>query len=230
MDTLGASALHPSPVATSVVPTWTIRRKPNFWMSGPMKAAAMVIGNSIYTCRHPCYPYSIWYSVPIVLNRQEMSFWRNFCHMLLSTFSFNSGTASEGNFAKMTFLFQIFRICYMKMITIDTKTRTHFDGILPKGPYPPCLRMADRALLAGYHRLKNIVWHYPESDGVVIRIRHFELKYHDFTQENAFESAKLRPFCFSLYIYCSTGSTGATQYMPFEIHLQGMRHAFKYLW
>ena len=26
------------------------------------------------------------------------------------------------------------------------------DGILPKGPYPPCLRMADRALLAGYHQ------------------------------------------------------------------------------
>ena len=25
-------------------------------------------------------------------------------------------------------------------------------GILPKGPYPPCLRMADRALLAGYPR------------------------------------------------------------------------------
>ena len=32
-----------------------------------------------------------------------------------------------------------------------------FEGILPKGPYPPCLRMADRALLAGYPR--NIaVW------------------------------------------------------------------------
>ena len=28
----------------------------------------------------------------------------------------------------------------------------HIDGILPKGPYPPCLRMADRALLAGYPR------------------------------------------------------------------------------
>ena len=27
----------------------------------------------------------------------------------------------------------------------------YVDGILPKGPYPPCLRMADRALLAGYH-------------------------------------------------------------------------------
>ena len=25
-----------------------------------------------------------------------------------------------------------------------------FDGVLPKEPYPPCLRMADRALLAGY--------------------------------------------------------------------------------
>ena len=28
----------------------------------------------------------------------------------------------------------------------------HIDGILPKGPYPPCLRIADRALLAGYPR------------------------------------------------------------------------------
>ena len=30
-----------------------------------------------------------------------------------------------------------------------------FDGILPKGPYPPCLCMADRALLAGYPRIKD---------------------------------------------------------------------------
>ena len=29
---------------------------------------------------------------------------------------------------------------------------SYIDGILPKGPYPPCLRMADRALLAGYPR------------------------------------------------------------------------------
>ena len=28
-----------------------------------------------------------------------------------------------------------------------------FDGILPKGPYPPCLRMAERAFLAGYTRI-----------------------------------------------------------------------------
>ena len=37
-------------------------------------------------------------------------------------------------------------------ITVTTQSKTHFDGILPKGPYPPCLRMADRALLAGYPR------------------------------------------------------------------------------
>ena len=29
---------------------------------------------------------------------------------------------------------------------------SYIDGILPKGPYPPRLRMADRALLAGYYR------------------------------------------------------------------------------
>ena len=28
----------------------------------------------------------------------------------------------------------------------------HIDGILPKRPYPPCLRMAERVLLAGYPR------------------------------------------------------------------------------
>ena len=33
------------------------------------------------------------------------------------------------------------------------KIKAHFGGILPKGSYPPYLRMADRALLAGYHRL-----------------------------------------------------------------------------
>ena len=26
------------------------------------------------------------------------------------------------------------------------------DGILPKGPYPPCLRMVDRPILAEYPR------------------------------------------------------------------------------
>ena len=31
----------------------------------------------------------------------------------------------------------------------------YYDGILPKGSYPPCLRMAGRDFLAGYPRLKG---------------------------------------------------------------------------
>ena len=42
------------------------------------------------------------------------------------------------------------------------KKRTHIDGILPKRPYPPCLRMADRTVLAGYPRYGQCSkWHYP---------------------------------------------------------------------
>ena len=32
------------------------------------------------------------------------------------------------------------------------KSHWHVEGILPKGPYLPCVSMAGRALLAGYHR------------------------------------------------------------------------------
>ena len=35
-------------------------------------------------------------------------------------------------------------------------TDAYINGILPKGPYPPCLRMADRALLAGYTRYMHL--------------------------------------------------------------------------
>ena len=37
-----------------------------------------------------------------------------------------------------------------------TKFSRYIDGILPKGPYPPCLRMADRALLVGYIYLNTV--------------------------------------------------------------------------
>ena len=42
----------------------------------------------------------------------------------------------------------------------------YFDGILPKGPYPPCLRMSERALLAEYPRftclkvVQHPIFHY----------------------------------------------------------------------
>ena len=37
-------------------------------------------------------------------------------------------------------------------VNVGTQAVWCIEGILPKGPYPPCLRMADRALLAGYPR------------------------------------------------------------------------------
>ena len=46
-----------------------------------------------------------------------------------------------------------FRPCWVHYIFIRAwHLYATVDGILPKGPYPPCLRMADRALLAGYPR------------------------------------------------------------------------------
>ena len=49
-------------------------------------------------------------------------------------------------------------LCFVREKELKTHSllsRTHIDGILPKGPYPPCLRMADRALLAGYPRYEG---------------------------------------------------------------------------
>ena len=43
---------------------------------------------------------------------------------------------------------------------------TEFDGILPKGPYPPCLRMADRALLAGYPRIVDVSFTKTQSGSI----------------------------------------------------------------
>ena len=47
------------------------------------------------------------------------------------------------------------------LITDASGISVHYiEGILPKGPYLPCLSMAGRALLAGYHRyilFSNIV-------------------------------------------------------------------------
>ena len=40
-------------------------------------------------------------------------------------------------------------LCFDTLCMIP-RMYAHFEGILPKGPYPPCLRMSDRALLAGF--------------------------------------------------------------------------------
>ena len=50
--------------------------------------------------------------------------------------------------ARHLYTFQI-----KKRVKFNLRISTlYIDGILPKGPYPPCLRMAGRALLAGYPR------------------------------------------------------------------------------
>ena len=56
-----------------------------------------------------------------------------------TTFSFRYTVHHKG------YLCTMFTLCY-------GLAQAYFEGILPKGPYPPCLRMADRALLAGYPR------------------------------------------------------------------------------
>ena len=45
-----------------------------------------------------------------------------------------------------------YRICSFELTLRGVVDDAYIDGILPKGPYPPGLRMADRALLAGYPR------------------------------------------------------------------------------
>ena len=40
----------------------------------------------------------------------------------------------------------------LQMTNCEIGKHTHIEGILPKGPYLPCVSMAGRALLAGYPR------------------------------------------------------------------------------
>ena len=51
----------------------------------------------------------------------------------------------------------LFSMLYLTRIQIYWLLLAQFEGILPKGPYLPCVSMAGRALLAGYHRIINII-------------------------------------------------------------------------
>ena len=42
--------------------------------------------------------------------------------------------------------------CKPVIITLYARWYPYIEGILPKGPYLPCVSIAGRALLAGYHR------------------------------------------------------------------------------
>ena len=63
---------------------------------------------------------------------------------------------------------------------------SHIDGILPKGPYPPCLRMADRALLAGYPRYMNTV-SVPFYNNVVFNGRYIKSTLTQFDSFSSYE-------------------------------------------
>ena len=86
----------------------------------------------------------------------KLHFFASFCFTKVTT------SSPQILFNCQWFLFQLHRLglrlnnsdsCFIPAKLYKAK----FDGILPKGPYPPCLRMADKALLAGYHR---IIWRY----------------------------------------------------------------------
>ena len=63
---------------------------------------------------------------------------------------------------------------------------SYIDGILPKGLYPPCLRMADRALLAGYPRYKNTV-SVPFYNNVVFNGRYIKSTLTQFDNFSSYE-------------------------------------------
>ena len=48
--------------------------------------------------------------------------------------------------------YKTWKVLTLHYVRYYRQSKADIEGILPKGPYPPCLRMADRALLAGYPR------------------------------------------------------------------------------
>ena len=86
--------------------------------------------------------YRIDYSLSLLMT--VMNAWRlSIQYVSRANADHGSVVTSERGVAKETSM-------YIEGNGLLTKVYTQIDGILPKGPYPSCLRMADRALLAGY--------------------------------------------------------------------------------
>ena len=52
---------------------------------------------------------------------------------------------------------RVLRVCVNLPTVAELRNRSaYIEGILPKGPYLPCVSMAGRALLAGYPRYVNL--------------------------------------------------------------------------
>ena len=70
--------------------------------------------------------------------------YRNMKDTIRAQYAFHHGNGA--------FLEAPLRAYYGESFAFSLSLYIYIDGILPKGPYPPCLRMADRALLAGNPR------------------------------------------------------------------------------
>ena len=76
------------------------------------------------------------------------SLYQNYCSLTVQR---ASKTHTEMGLAGTMIEFRGARRSLLLRVSKQWKTG-NFDGILPKGPYRPCVSMAGRALLAGYHR------------------------------------------------------------------------------
>ena len=63
--------------------------------------------------------------------------------------------------------------CLMLRLCTILFRKTYIEGILPKGTYPPCLRMADKALLAGYPRYNRPLSDNPFKEHLFVRHTHY---------------------------------------------------------
>ena len=66
-------------------------------------------------------------------------------------------TTTEQSTTKPCLYFRGYTSCSVKHGFPKQKLGEHIEGILPKGPYLPCVSMAGGALLAGYPRYDAMI-------------------------------------------------------------------------
>ena len=82
------------------------------------------------------------------------------------------------NNQKHLMVYQTQRHMKSRWVSLFGNMKPEFEGMLPKGPYPPCLRMADRVLLAGYPRIVRSYWRPWSTSRHRIWIRIVSQSYH----------------------------------------------------
>ena len=97
---------------------------------------------------------------------------------------------------------------------------SHIEGILPKGPYLPCVSMAARALLAGYHDFRIMYSYYNATLTVTIFQKWTALNtfWHESVQmcRNALKCSKLLP---KKYLSLAFGITWNVTWAPWRFKI-----------